>query len=365
MIPICIPHLNQKVIDAVVETLKSGWIGQTPTVTEFEDKFKSMYGYRHALAVYSCTASLRMALHLAGVELNDEVVTTPNTFIATNTVILEQHAKPVFADIKYETGNIDPDSIMDKITEKTKAIMIVHWMGLPCDLDEIYKTADYFAIPVIEDAAQSIGAIFDGKHVGNREYGCFSFQVVKQITSGDGGMFTTNNDEIYEKAVKASWFGFTKKDRSESARTGECSYDIPELGFKYRMNAINASMGLAQLDYIQYLLFLRNYWNIQYRKRLKNVDGIELFETDERKISSCYMFPVHVERRKDFLKHMRKNGIEAFVHNYRNDRFSVFGGQQDLPNMARFDESYVCLPLHHEITQDKFDYIIKTIKKGW
>lgn len=365
-VPICVPHLNDEVIQAVVDTLKSGWIGQTPTLTKFEEAFANKYNYKHALAVNSCTSSLRLALALAGVGAGDEVITTPNTFVATNTVILEQGAKPIFADIQYDTGNIDPRSIHAKITDKTKAIMIVHFMGYPCDLRPIYLIAFRHNLPVIEDCAQAIGATYNGVPVGSGRYGCFSFQVVKQITTGDGGMFTTNRKEIYDEAISRSWFGFSKKSRSTSARTGVCDYDIPRLGFKYRMNAINASMGLVQLKYINSLLAYRRAIAYIYREELKDVDGLTLFREESAEVkSSNYMFPIHVERRGDFLKKMRDNRIEAFVHNFRNDRFSVFGEIQDLPDMAEFDETYVCLPLHHEVLMSDWNRVIATIKEGW
>jgi len=364
-IPICTPHLTEEVIQEVVKTLRSGWLGQTPRLFKFEEEFRKMGEFKYAIAVNSCTSSLRLALHLAGVGPNDEVITTPNTFVATNTAILEQFAKPVFADIKYSSGNIYAWDMEEKITKKTKAIMIVHFMGYPCDLDSIYGIADTHNIPVIEDAAQAVGATYQGESIGSREYGCFSFQVVKQITTGDGGMFTTNNEDIYESALRASWFGFTKKERSNSARTGVCNYDIPEVGFKYRMNAINASMGLAQLPYLPTVLVQRRLKAELYRTYLEDVDGVDLFEDAIWKKGACYMFPIHVERRPQFLKMMKEAKIEAFVHNFRNDRFSVFGGQQDLPNMKRFDETYVCLPLHHEVSIEDIHYITYKIGKGW
>jgi len=377
MIPVCVPHLPKSVADAAYETIMSGWIGQNKIVDEFEKKFTSTFNLNHALAVNSCTSALRLALHLARVRPNDGVITTPNTFEATNTAILEQFAKPIFADIQYETGNIDPESIENLLKNHNpstygdyipnmppiKAIMIVHWMGYPSDNLEIYKIAENYDIPVIEDCAQAIGATYEGKPIGNNSYGCFSFQTVKQITTGDGGMFTTNAK--FNKALKASWFGYLKEERSLSAKTGICYYNVDDLGFKYRMNAISASMGIEQLNHINFLLSVRRYNEFYLREHLEGVKGLTLFEQKKDRVGSAYMLPVHVDRRVQFLKTMRDKGIEAFVHNFRNDRHSVFGGIRNLPNMKKFDETAVCLPCHHALTKQDVDYIIKTIKEGW
>lgn len=378
-IPITVPHLPPSVIEAAKECLESTWIGQNKKVDEFEDIFCNKFGYRHAIAVNSCTSALRLALAVSKVGVGDEVITTPNTFVATNTAILEQGAKPVFADIQYHTGNIEPEDIKYKITDKTKAIMIVHFMGYPCDINEIYALVDEVSnhrILVIEDCAQAIGAKYHAVPVGSNEFGCFSFQSVKQITSVDGGMLTTKYEETDEEARIRSWFGLTKKGRSQSAHTGVCNYDIKLLGFKYKMNAVAAAMAQAQLPYVDNILKARALKAEIYREELGGVHRLEVFEDDTRLHSSNFMFPIHVEERGYFLRKMAKANIEAFVHNFRNDRFSIFGAQvdsntgfvnyaYDLPVMKEFDKTHVCLPLHHELSIEDQLYIIDTIKEGW
>ena len=367
-IQITTPHLNEKIAKAVYDVIMSGWIGQNAVVEKFEDLFAKKYGHNYAVAVNSCTSALRLSLALAGVGYGDRVITTPNTFVATNTAILEQGAKPVFADIVYDTGNIDPDTIEDKITDKTKAIMIVDWMGYPCLLRDINKIAYKYNLPVIDDAAQAIGAKYYGVPVGKgyNHYGNFSFQVVKQITTADGGMFTTEDREIYERALKLAWFGYRKEDRTKASHTGFEDYDIPELGFKMRMNAIAASMGIAQLEYIDELLKIRKGKVKIYQEELEGANNVTLFDYSDKQIEgSNYMFPIHVKRRASFLKKMAEHKIEAFVHNFRNDVYTVFGGARYLPVMAYFDTTNVSLPCHHDVSDDDILRITKIIKEGW
>jgi perosamine synthetase len=365
-IPCLFPFLPKGIGDAVKETIESGWIGQTGKLLEFEEAFRKKFGYKYNYALNSCTSALRMSLALAGVGPNDEVITTPNTFVATNTAIREQFATLIFADIEYETGNISPSSILEKITPKTKAIMIVHWMGLPCKIYDIELIAHNFHIPIIEDGAQAIGAKYYDNYICSGRYGCISFQTVKPVNTGDGGMFITDKKEIAERAERMSWFGFTKDERRISARTGICNYDIKEVGFKYRMNAIAATMGLYQLDYLDMVLAARRARAQFYAEQLEDVAGVTLFDFRPYEMTgSFYMYPIHVERRNKFLKVMQKAGIDAYVHNFRNDQFTVFGGKKNLPNMARFEADYVCLPNHSGVTSDDQDYVIKTIKRGW
>lgn len=369
-IPICTTHLPSDIIQAVTDVLESGWIGQNKVVEEFEEAFGKKYGYKHCVAVNSCTSSLRLALAVARVGYGDQVITTPHTFPATNTVILEQNAEPIFADVQYLTGNIDPESIRKKLTCLTQAIMVVGYMGLPPNMDEIYRLAREEDLLVIEDMAQAIGATYRGAHVCQKaKFGCFSFQAVKQVTCGDGGMFVTNDRDIYEEALRRSWFGFTKKERSGASHSGKCDFDIKELGFKYRMNAIAASMGLVQLKYVDRLIKERRDRAKIYTEGLEGVSGVTLFEQFNPldRQSACYMYPIHVKRRPQFLKKMNEAGIEAFVHDFRNDQFSIFYGKKDpsLKNTNRFDETFVCLPLHHEVTRADLGYIIKNIKEGW
>src|SRR3990172_9599332 len=191
----------------VGKTLRSKWINTGKKEKEFKEKARKKWGFPYCVAVNSCTSALRASLAVLGVGVGDEVISTPFTFIATNTVILEQGAKPVFADINYEDLNINPKSIEEKITKKTKAIIVVHYGGNPVDLDEIRKIGKKYGLPVIEDAAQALGSKYKGEYIGAEgDIVCFSFQVIKIITSGDGGLISTSKAAYYQKLRKIIWY---------------------------------------------------------------------------------------------------------------------------------------------------------------
>ncbi|MBS3125467.1 DegT/DnrJ/EryC1/StrS family aminotransferase [Candidatus Woesearchaeota archaeon] len=199
------------------------------------------------VTVNSGTAAVHLALDIAGVGPGDEVITTSLTCAATNHAILMQYAKPVFADVQYDTGNIDPEDIEHRITPKTKAVLVVHWAGYPCDMDEINAIAKKHNLPVIEDAAHAMGASYKGKPMGTiSDFTCFSLQAIKHITTGDGGILCTNNIQDYQKGIRRRWFGIDRNHRIPSV-LGHADYDIVERGFKYHMNDIAAAIGLAQL----------------------------------------------------------------------------------------------------------------------
>ena len=197
----------------------------------------------------SGTSALRLALALIGVGPGDEVISTPYTMVATNTAILEQYAKPVFADIKYHSINIDPADIGHRISDRTKAIMCVHWGGYPCDMDEIHKIASDYKIPVIEDAAHALGASYKNKPIGTiSEFTTFSFQAIKHLTTGDGGLLSVKSESKFKEGLRRRWFGIDRANRKKTFIEDPVD-DIKEVGYKYHMNDIAATIGLEQLKY--------------------------------------------------------------------------------------------------------------------
>ena len=349
-------HMPYSVKDELLKTLFSGYIGQGKKVDEFEKKFSKKFNIKNVVSVNSGTSALRLALVLCGVKPGDEVITTPYTAVATNTAILEQFAKPVFADVQYETANISPESIEKKITNKTKAIICVHWGGYPCDMDEIQKIAKKHKIPLIEDACQTLGAEYKGKKIGNiSDYTCFSFQSIKSLTTGDGGAISIPNNNKYKEGIRRRWFGIDRKNRDR---------DITEMGFKYHMNDIAATIGIEQLKYFDSLFKRRKEIVDMYREGLKDVSSITMLENKKDRINANWMFAVHVNKRKKFMEYMKGNKINTVVHNRRNDIYSVFGGlRKDLVNLKRLDKTLVNLPLHYGLSDKEVNYIINKIKK--
>jgi len=360
VIPLHLPFLPKSIIPAVVKVLDSGWINTGPKAKEFEEMFKRKFNIRYALAVNSCTSALRLAYATVGIKRGDEIITTPYTMEATNTTILEQGAKPVFADIQYETANIDPNDIERRITNKTKAIVVVHLSGYPCDMNEIWAIGFEYDLPVIEDCAQAIGAKYDGQYIGAlSDVACFSFQAIKQLTTADGGMFTTVRKNGWaEKANRLRWFGMEKKNRY--------TRKITELGFKYNMNDVIATIGVEQMKYIDEILRRRMEIAKFYRDELANVRKIQLMEWKPDRVCSSWVFPMHVKKMKKFFLKMRRAGIGTSIVSRRNDDHYIFGGRRkDLPNVDRIEKDLVCIPNHMNVTDDDLHYIVSKIKGGW
>jgi perosamine synthetase len=366
-IPMFYPYVPESAIEKVVEVLKGRWVGQGPKVDEFELEFSKKFGIQYATSVNSATSALRLAYAVAGVGVGDEVITTPYTMVATNTTILEQNAKPVFADVQYETANISPDDIEHRITKKTKAIACVDWAGYPCDLDEIRKIAFEHDLPLIEDSAHALGAVYKNKPIGSiSDFTVFSFQAIKHMTTGDGGMLCMTNKENYDEAVRRKWFGIDRAARKPSVLGNDPTFDITEVGYKYHMNDIAAAMGLGQLPHFESNFKRRAEIAKIYREELEKVTKITLLESENDRISANWLFAMHVKDRLQFANQMRSKGIEVAVHNWRNDKYSIFGGlRKDLPNTARLDETLICIPLHTKLSDEDVDYIIASVKKGW
>ena len=360
------PYVTQRACDRVAQVLASGYIGQGPVVREFEQKFEQVLQVPNAVAVNSCTSALHLALSCAGVGPGDEVITTAQTFMATSHVILHNGARPVFADVQYLTGNLDPADIEHRITERTKAIMPVHWGGYPCDMDEIHAIATKHKLTVIEDAAHAIGATYHGRPIGAlSRFTCFSFQAIKHITTGDGGMLTAPAPVDYEQARRCRWFGIDR-DRRRPSVLGEPEWDGSEIGFKYHMNDIAAAMGVEHLADLGAILDQRRRFAHIYREGLVTVSGITLFEARPDRESAHWLFDVHVEHREEFIRMLKSKGVQASVVHRRIDRNSVFGGlRHDLPTLERFDQSHVALPIRNGLTDEDIHYVVDCVREGW
>jgi len=359
------PNIPESVVDAAAKALRSKWVNVGQETTLFEKAFAEKFGIKHAIALNSCTSALRLAYAIAGVGPNDEVVSPAFTMIATNTAILEQFASPIFADVEYETANIDPADVERRITKKTKAIVCVHNLGYPCNLEELREIAHAHNLPLVEDCAHAIGAIYRGEIIGfNSDFACYSFAPVKHITTGDGGMLATNNDEFFDAANRRSWFGMDREKRD--SQTGYYAHDITEVGYKMRMNSFLAAIGREQLQYIDKILAKRREKARIYDKELQDAKGVALMEYQTDRQSSYHLYPIHVERREKFVAAMAAKGVELYVQNFRNDQFTIFGKQRkDLPNTDRIDKDFICLPIHEDLTPDDLQYIISAVKAGW
>lgn len=358
-------HTSPAAIERVTEVLKSGWLNEGAVTKEFEEKLALTLGVSNPVTVNSGTSALHLPLVICGIGEGDEVIVPPQTFVATALVVLMCGATPVFADIDPTTGNILPESFEEKITERTKAVIPVHWGGYPCDMDEINEIASRQGIAVLEDAAHTLGATYKGKPIGSiSRFTAFSFQAIKHLTTGDGGMICCLDETDAEQARTLRWFGI---DRSKGTRSilGARGYDIETLGYKYHLNNVASAIGIGNLsDFLPRLARRREIGKF-YQEQLRDVPGLRQLDFKNDREHAFWLFTILVERRDDFARKMADAGIPVSVVDFRIDRNSIFGGMSDLPNQARFNEQQISIPLHEALTEDQLDLIVSTIHSGW
>ena len=269
--------LDEKEINEVIDSLKSNWITTGPKMHLFEDKFKHFIGSKFAVAVNSGTAALHISTSSININRGDEVITTPLTFVASSNCIIYRGGTPVFADIKKNTYNIDPDEIRKKITPKTKAIIPVHFSGQPCDMDEISEIARENNLVIIEDAAHSIDAKYKNRKIGNiSDLTAFSFHPVKNMTTAEGGMVTTNNSELHDKLLMFRTHGISKDAVNRFGKSGDFYYDMQYLGYRYNLSELHASLGIHQLYKLEDFQKKRNEIVKLYYRELNDLEGITL-----------------------------------------------------------------------------------------
>lgn len=358
--------VNNTAFDKVAEVLKSTFLSEGKLVREFESLLASNLGIVSPIALNSGTTALHLALDLAGIKEGDEVILPAQTFVATGLVIIQMKAIPVFADINYEDGNISIESIKQKITPKTKAIMMVHWGGYPCDIENIISLAKEHGLVVIEDAAHAIGASYKGRPIGSiSDYTCFSFQAIKHITTGDGGALAISDNEKVKEALTKRWFGIDRENAVLS-ELGERAYNIEKLGYKYHMNDYAAALGVANLEGFSERLKKRQLIVDIYNQGLRNIDGIDLFKYNDDRVSANWLYGLHVENRFGFIRKLKEFKIVASVIHQRIDRNAIFGGLTErLWNQEKFDLTQIHIPIHDNIDMEDAEYIVQTIKSGW
>lgn len=351
MIPLFYPETKywKECSKAVEFVLKSRWWGQAHKVDEFEKAFSNDYNYQYSLALNSGSAALELAYHLIGVQKGDEVIVPVLTCTATNVPLSRMGAKIVFADITRDTLLINPHDVRKKINSKTKAIVAVTLGGLPID-EELFHIAHANKIPVIIDAAQSLGV--------SEQHGDFitySFQAIKHFSTGDGGMLVLRNVVDYERAKKLRWFGIDRELKINAQwqawKNREMTIDIEESGYKFHMNDISASIGLVGLKYSDEIL--------NYRKKLAQIYDNKLKGCQKVSGGSYWLYGVLIDNRDELSRHLLSNGIDVNMVHLRNDIYSIFGGKKEkLINMNWVEGKYIYLPLNTYITEKQIHHVI-------
>ncbi len=350
----------EKLIPELEKVLYSGYIAQGEQVELFEKAFQKFIGSGFSISLNSGTAALHIALILSGVKKGDEVISTALTAEPTNVAIKMVGAKIRYADIDYETGAISPDSIELNLNEKTRAIMVVDYAGIPVNVNAIKAISKKYNIPVIHDAAHSLGTKINGSVTGNHfPYTVFSFQAIKQLTTIDGGMLQIQNRDEYEKAKLIRWFGIDKsKTRLEN--------NIQFQGFKYHMNNINATIGLVQLSNINTILASYVENGKFFDANLKNIPGIELINYYPMSEPGYWLYTLKVDNREGFIKKMAEINVLASELHKRNDWHIYLNDfNQTLPILDKFYSKMVHLPCGWWLEPKSRDIIVKTIKTGW
>jgi dTDP-4-amino-4,6-dideoxygalactose transaminase len=372
-LPIARPSISEEEIAEVVDTLRSGWLTYGPKGQRLEEEFRQLAGAEHAVAVNSCTAGMHLALLAAGIGPGDEVITSAITFASTANVIVHCGATPVLADVCADDLNIDPDEIAHRITPRTKAIMPVHYSGQACRMDEILQIARRHNLSVIEDAAHCAGALYRSKPVGSLgDATVFSFYAIKNMTTGEGGMVTTDNSVLAEKIRVLRNQGQDNNAWNRYAAGGSPFYTISEPGFNYRLTDVLASIGLGQLHRLSEFNTRRTELAALYTKLFARLPGVETPTTRPEVTSNWHLYVIRFRDpevdRDQVSVALREHGIGTAVHflpihyhPYYRDRYGFETG--DYPVAEREFERMLSIPLFPGMTDGDASRVVDAVEE--
>jgi len=368
------PLIGEDEIDEVVRTLRSGWLGTGPKVARFEQIFREAVGTKHALALSSCTAALHLSYLVAGIGPGDEVITSPMTFCATANAVIHSGARPVFVDIDPATFNIDPDRIEEAITERTRAITPVHMCGRPCDMDRITRIARRRGLLIIEDAAHSIEGVYRGRRIGSiGDAGCFSFYVTKNVVTGEGGMFCTDNDDWADKVKMYALHGMSADAWKRYSDQGYKHYRVVFPGFKYNMTDIQASLGIHQMPRIEKYLARRGEIWAAYDEAFADLPCETPAPPEPETVHARHLYTILIDpdragKTRDQVQrelHERNIGtgihfVSLHLHPYYRDAFDL--KPEDFPHARTVSERTLSLPLSAKLTDRDVGDVIEAVR---
>lgn len=370
-IPLLKVYMAKEVDGPLLEVIHSGYIGEGPRVKEFEDNLKAYFNTPYLTTLNNGTAGLTLAYHMALYQdepksyyhnNEDEIITTPITCTATNTPIINVGAKIVWADVDPITGSIAPDDIERKITKHTKAIVMVHWGGNPCDIERINKIAQEYGIKTVEDGAHAMGMEYKGKKFGvNSDYSMISLQAIKHVTSVDGGLLFLKSERDFERAKLLRWYGIDRTIREGIDL--RCELDVAEAGYKFHMNDICAVIGNTNFKHVDEIVTAHRENAKFYYEAFKDNDKITCVQENPDGKSSFWLFTIHVNNRDEVMKKLGEAGIMASKVHARNDIHSMFREfyNKDLPGVEQFNATHLCIPVGWWVTKDEREYIAEKV----
>jgi perosamine synthetase len=372
MIPVARPYIGSEEEQAVIDVLRSGWVTQGPRVAEFEEKFSSYIGCDYSVAVSSCTTALHLAFMAIGVGPGDEVICPSLSFIATANSITYTGATPIFADIDLSTYNIDPARLEEVISPRTKAILVVHQIGLPAEMNEILAVANKHGLVVIEDAACAIGSEYDGKLIGKPlgTMACFSFHPRKILTTGEGGMITTSNAKLAERLRRLRQHAMSLSDVVRHNATQVSSETYDEVGYNFRMTDMQAAIGITQLGRLDSFLERRRYFAARYTKALQTLSWLQtpVVPINCRPNYQSYMVRLtgdSATKRDAIMQNLLEKKIStrrAIMATHREPPYRSAHWESRLLQTNLACDTALILPLFHQMTESEQDYIIEALR---
>ena len=372
MIPIAKPYLTSEEAQSAYDTILTGWVTQGPGVEEFEDKFCEYTGAKYAAAISNCTTALHIAMIIAGIGKDDEVICPSMSYIATANCIKYVGAKPVFADIDPDNYNIDIKHVKKLITDKTKAVLIVHQIGMPADIDEFKKLCDEHNLKLIEDAACAAGSSYKGKKIGSHsDIVCFSFHPRKVITTGEGGMITTSNPDYIKRIKLLRQHGMSVNDRVRHESGKLLFEDHLELGYNYRMTDIQAAIGIRQLEKLDWIINERRKIALRYIQELKDIEYIKLPVEKEGYFSNYQSFSIYLKEdcqvgRDELMQKLLDAGISTrrgVTTSHRETAYKSEYKDLHLPVSEEAANKSIMIPLYIPMRDEDIEHVISKIRE--
>lgn len=362
MIPLFRVFMSPNVDKPLLDCLHSGFIGEGPKVVEFEKMISEKLNVPYVLAMNSGTSCLHIAYQmLKDYDENAEAIVSPMTCAATLTPLIANGIKIVWADINPNSGNIDPLDVERKITKNTKMIILVHWGGVPCEIEDFIHISKKYNIPLVEDGAHSMGTIYDKKYVGSySDFTMFSLQAIKHITSVDGGILICKDQKYYDRAKLLRWYGISREVNAKQTKDLRCELDVAEAGHKMHMNDVCATIGIENFKHLDEILakYRENalYYDIAFNGKVETV--MAPFGSNP----AYWLYTIHANNRDELMEKLKEEGIMSSKVHARNDTHSMFKNYHKiLPGVDKFNNTHLCIPVGWWVTKEERELIAKKV----